>query len=94
MVPVLQIPDSLQSPTGNQRADIKKIKGLAGDTFKLVSHFIVSFSGNKLSESNAAKSICQALEKSSALAKSGYEIICILFFNHSTTFQSLTAKNV
>ena len=50
-------------------ADIKKIKGFVGDTFKLMSHFIVSFSGNKLSESNAAKSIRQALEKSSAQAK-------------------------
>lgn len=40
MVPVLQILDSLQNPTGNQKEDIKKIKGLAGDTFKLMSHFI------------------------------------------------------
>lgn len=42
MVPVLQILDSLQNPTGNQKEDLKKIKGLAGDTFKLMSHFIVA----------------------------------------------------
>lgn len=42
MIPVLHILDSLQNPTGNQKEDIKKIKGLAGDTFKLMSHFIVA----------------------------------------------------
>ena len=42
MVPVLKIIDSLQNPTGNQKEDTKKIKTLAGDTFKLMSHFICS----------------------------------------------------
>ena len=41
-VPVLKIIDSLQNPTGNQKEDNKKIKTLAGDTFKLMSHFICS----------------------------------------------------
>ena len=42
MVPVLKIIDSLENPTGNQKEDNKKIKTLAGDTFKLMSHFICS----------------------------------------------------